>query len=179
MSSNDLSEVWERVTQFRREVDETSPDKLDCERLERRAQELANAVGLELMRGVLLRADTVGPTVEIRGEQWGDRRVSKGEYTTLFGDLTIERSTYQRAGRGRVGVPVDLRLGIVERRYTSRVTRLIAHATAVMTAQDSASFLKQAGVGTVSSSTVHRMALAMAGGGPTIHTMTRWIATPP
>ncbi len=162
MSSKDLGELWERVDQFRREVTTTSPDKLDCAELEGRAQELANAVGLELMRAVLLRADTESPTIEINGEQWGNRRVSKGEYTTLFGDLEIERSTYQRAGRGRVGVPVDLRLGIVERRYTPRVTRLIAHATAVMTAQDSASFLKQAGVATVSSSTVHRMALAMA-----------------
>ena len=162
MSSKNLSELWERVDQFRREVMATSPGKLDCAELEGRAQELVNAVGLELMRAVLLRADTESPTIEIDGEQWGNRRVSEGEYTTLFGDLKVERSTYQRAGRGRVGVPVDLRLGIVERRYTPRATRLIAHATAVMTAEDSASFLKQTGVATVSSSTVHRMALAMA-----------------
>lgn len=162
MQSEDLSVLWERVNEFRRDVEQTSPDKLDCGELERRVQVLANAVGLELMRSVLVRADTASPTVEIDGEQWGNRRVSVGEYTTLFGDLTLERSTYQRAGRGRVGVPVDLRLGIVERRYTPRVTRLIAHATAVMTAEDSASLLKQAGVAAVSSSTVHRMALAMA-----------------
>jgi hypothetical protein len=162
MQNQDLNELWERVNEFRREVDETAPSKLDCVELERRVQKLANRVGLELMRTVLLRADTESPTVEINGEQWGNRRVSMGEYTTLFGDLEIERSTYQRAGRGRVGVPVDLRLGIVERRYTPRVTRLIAHATAVMTAEDAASFLEQAGVATVSSSTVHRMALAMA-----------------
>jgi hypothetical protein len=162
MQSKNLDELWERVNEFRREVEETAPSKLDCAELERRAQQLANRVGLELMRTVLMRADTASPTVEINGEQWGNRRVSVGEYTTLFGDLEIERSTYQRAGRGRVGVPVDLRLGIVERRYTPRVTRLIAHATAVMTAEDAASFLKQAGVATVSSSTIHRMALAMA-----------------
>ena len=162
MSSKNLNELWERVNEFRREVGDTSPDNLDCVELEGRAQELANAVGLELMRTVLLRADTESPTVEINGEQWGNRRVSEGDYATVFGDLRIERSTYQRSGRGRVGVPVDLRLGIVERRYTPRLTRLIAHATAVMTAEDSASFLKRAGVATVSSSTVHRMALAMA-----------------
>ncbi len=162
MQSEELKELWERMDEFRRVVEKTAPENLDCAELEGRVQELTNTVGLELMRIVLVRADTVSPTVEINGEQWGNRRVSVGEYTTLFGDLKLERSTYQRAGRGRVGVPIDLRLGIVERRYTPRVTRLIAHATAVMTAEDSASFLKQAGVATVSSSTVHRMALAMA-----------------
>ncbi|MEZ4439266.1 MAG: hypothetical protein R3B72_09265 [Polyangiaceae bacterium] len=117
-------------------------------------------MGLELMRA-LLRADTESPTVEINGEQWGNRRVSKGEYTTLFGDLEIERSTYQRAGRGRVVCPSICGWGSGA---SLHATGDEAHRprTAVMTAQDSASFLKRAGVATVSSSTVHRMALAMA-----------------
>jgi len=32
------------------------------------------------MRSVLLRADAQSPTIEINGEQWGNRRASEPEY---------------------------------------------------------------------------------------------------
>jgi hypothetical protein len=65
-------------------------------------------------------ADGMSPEVTIDGEAWGDRRVTRATYTSVFGDIEIERATYQRSGRGRVAVPLELRLGIVEGR-TRRV----------------------------------------------------------
>ncbi len=155
-------ELQQRVNEFRRRVADTAPDGLDCGKLGELAQSIANQLGRELMRDVFERADAKSPTVTIDGEQWGNQRRKKGTYETMFGEVELERSTYQRAGRGRVAVPLELRLGIIERRYTPRVARTIGHSTAVMTAEDAAGFLKRVGVAEVSSSTVHRIALAMA-----------------
>lgn len=157
-----LKSVYRRLAEFREEVADTAPDEMDCGELEERIQRLATEVGLELMHEVLERADAHSPTVRINGEQWGNRRRSKGTYTTIFGDVDLERSTYQRKGRGRLAVPLELRLGLVERRYTPRVGRIIGHSTGVMTAADAARFLKEVGVAQLSSSTIHRMAQAMA-----------------
>lgn len=160
--SGNLGDVQRRVDEFRRRVTGTTPDGLDCGALAELVQSIANELGRELMREVFERADAYSPTVEVNGEQWGNQRRKNGTYTTIFGDIELERSTYQRVGRGRIAVPLELRLGIIERRYTPRMARIIGHSTAVMTAEDAAGFLKQLGVAEVSSSTIHRMALAMA-----------------
>jgi hypothetical protein len=158
----ELGRVQQRVDEFRRELAETPVEQLNCRALERRAQEITSELGRALMGEVFRRADTQSPTVEINGEQWGNRRVSPGTYTTIFGEIDVERSTYQRVGRGRVAVPMELRLGIVEDGYTPQMTRIITHSAAVMTAEDAAGFFAEVGVATVSSSTVHRVASAMA-----------------
>ena len=122
-------ELQQRVNEFRRRVADTAPDALDCGKLGELAQSIANQLGRELMRDVFERADAQSPTVTIDGEQWGNQRRKKGTYETMFGEVELERSTYQRAGRGRVAVPLELRLGIIERRYTPRVARTIAYST--------------------------------------------------
>ena len=80
----------------------------------------------------------------------------------MFGWVTIERSVYQQAGRGRVAVPMDLRLGIVERAYTPRVARIVTRATAVMTDEEAADLLVEIGTATVSKSSISRVSRAMA-----------------
>lgn len=69
------------------------------------------------MREALERADTRAPEVTIDGENRGNRRVAPATYSTVFGEVEVERSAYQRSGRGRVAVPLELRLGIVEGAY--------------------------------------------------------------
>jgi len=163
MSNNqDLVRAQQRITEFRRELAATPVEELDFERLELEVQGISDAVGLALMGDVFKRADTQSPTVKINGEQWGNRRVTPGTYTTVFGDIEVERSIYQRVGRGRVAVPMELRLGIVEKRYTRQMARIIGHSVAVMTAEDAAGFLEQVGTARVSSSTIHRVSSAMA-----------------
>jgi len=80
----------------------------------------------------------------------------------VFGVVEIERSIYQQAGRGKVAVPLDLRLGIVEGAYTPRMARIMTRAAAVMTDEDAADFLAEVGAAVVSKSTISRVPRAIA-----------------
>jgi hypothetical protein len=162
MTSSRVAKAQRAIDDFRRELAETEPKDLNCQDLERQVQGLVNALGRELMVEVFRRADVEAPMVTIGGEQWGNRRVTKGTYITLFGDIEIERSTFQKNGGGRVVIPLEKRLGIVEKRYTPQVTRVLARAVALMTAEEAAGLLAETGVAVVSKSTLHRVPHAVA-----------------
>lgn len=108
------------MVEFRRELGAMAPEVVDLLAVERRTQELANAWSRATLAEAMKRADTEAPEVVINGERWGNRRVLKSTYATSFGDIEMGRSTYQRSGRGRIAIPMDLRLGIVEGAYTHR-----------------------------------------------------------
>ena len=111
------------LDEFRRGVRETAPVDMDLLETERGLLEVLKALGRECMAEALERADTKAAVIEYRGEQWGNRRESPGTYTSMFGDSEVVRSIYSRGGGGKVAVPLDLRLGIVERvRLFSRLT---------------------------------------------------------
>ena len=57
---------------------------------------------------------------------------------------------------------MELRLGIVEKRYTPQVARVLTRAIALMTEEEAEGFLAEAGVASVSKSTLHRVPLAVA-----------------
>jgi hypothetical protein len=80
----------------------------------------------------------------------------------MFGEVKVLRSTYSPGGGGKVAIPIDLRLGIVERRYTPKVARILTHAIAVMTSQEAEGLLKEVGLAAVSRSTLHRLPQAVA-----------------
>jgi hypothetical protein len=161
--SDEMVAVAERaLMEFRRDLAAMVPEEVDLLAVERRVQEVANRLGLELMREALLKADTQAPEVQIEGETWGNRRELPGTYTTMFGDVTMMRSVYQRCGRGRVAVPLELRLGIVEGRYTPRMARTLTRAVALMPESEAEQFLAEVGVAMVSVSTLHRVPRAIA-----------------
>jgi hypothetical protein len=149
------------VDEFRREVAETAPDDLDCGALERALRGKLEALGCEVMREVLERADTKAPRITINGKEWGNRRESKGTYVTMFGELRVLRSIYSQSGGGPVAVPLDLRLGIHEGRYTPQMGRVLARAAALMPEEDGEGFLAELGTARVSKSTLHRVPRAM------------------
>jgi hypothetical protein len=150
------------LTEFRREISATATDAIDLLAVERRVQELTNAYGLALMGEAMARADSSAPEVTIDGEDWGNRRATRATYTTVFGDIEMERGTYQRSGRGRVAVPLELRLGIVEGAYTPRVARILTKAVALMPEAEAEALLDEVGVAKVSKSTLHRVPRAIA-----------------
>jgi hypothetical protein len=130
-------------------------------RLEQQAQAIANGLGVALMRDVLELADTSAPEVEVDGVRWGHRRVQPCTYETIFGEVQVSRSTYQVSGRGRVAVPLELRLGIVEGRYTPLVARIANQCLARMPTKEAETLLEQIGVCRLSRSTLHRLPQAM------------------
>jgi hypothetical protein len=147
---------------FRRDVQELGPDEVDCTELEKRLQDVLNGVGRSCMAEVFERADAKVPIIEYRGERWGNRRESPGTYVTVFGEIEVPRGIYSRGGGGPVAVPLELRLGLVEGRYTPRMGRIVTRAKAVMTAQEAAGFLREVGAAQVSEATLDRLPKAVA-----------------
>lgn len=152
-----LKKVDRMVNGFLMDLAEMEPNRLDCVALEKLVMEVVRELGRTLMGEVMRRADENAPEVMVNGGQWGNRIVSKGTYTTKYGDVTLDRSGYQQSGRGKMLFPVDLRLGIVEGRYTPGVARTMAHGIAVMPAEEAEGFLEEVGLVTLSKSTFHRI----------------------
>ena len=150
------------MREFRAEMRAKAGDAIDLVVEERRIQEIANAWARETMAETMKRADTEASEVEIEGKRWGNRRAHKGEYETVFGSVTIERSVYQQSGRGRVAIPMDLRLGIVEGMYTPRMARIATRAIALMPNEEAAQFLLEVGTATLSNATLGRLPRAIA-----------------
>jgi hypothetical protein len=157
-----VKRVERSVEEFLSDLEKTAPNDLDCLALERSVMTVVRDLGLSMMRAVFQRADEQAPEVLVHGSPWGSRTVSRGTYTTKFGTLTLDRSGYQQAGRGRVLFPLDLRLGCVEGRYTPGMARLMAHTIAQMPAEDGEAYLEELGLGQVSKSTLHRIPQDMA-----------------
>lgn len=150
-----INELWERIGNL-------EPGKIDLLAVEREIQEALHAVGRETMAHAMKRADPAAPEVVIDGARWGNRREIRATYATVFGEVELERGAYQQAGRGPVAVPMDLRLGVVEGRYTPALARIACRAVGLMTAEDAHGFLREAGVAKLSVSTLHRVPRAIA-----------------
>lgn len=162
MKSDLVETAVDALAEFRKEISAMAADAIDLLAVERQVQELTNAYGRALMREVMARADANTPEVKIEGADWGNRRVTPGTYETVFGDVELERATYQRSGRGRVAIPLELRLGIVEGAYTPRVARILTKAVALMPEADAEDLLHEVGVAKLSKSTLHRVPRAIA-----------------
>ena len=104
-----VKRVERSVEEYLSDLEKTAPNDLDCLALEGSVMTVVRDLGLSMMRAVFQRADEQAPEVLVHGSPWGSRTVSRGTYTTKFGTLTLDRSGYQQAGRGRVLFPLDLR----------------------------------------------------------------------
>lgn len=156
--SNDLVvKISRRVEEFLSDLANTNPNELDCLELEKGAVEVVKELGLGLMKEVFRRADEAAPEVVVDGAVWGNRKVTPGTYTVKFGTFKIDRSGYQQSGRGPVLFPLDMRLGLVEGRYSPCMARLMALTVAQMPAEHGEAYLEEVGIGCVSSSTLHRI----------------------
>ncbi len=159
---DDFDETIRAIFEFRNKTANLRGRPIDLAAKERQVQELLHGLGREMMVGVFEKADETAPEILINGARWGNRRTSVDTYTTIFGDITVERSIYQQAGKGRCAVPMDLRLGIVEGRYTPLMTRVMTRAMSSMPEREAHQLLDEAGVAKVSESTLHRIPRAMA-----------------
>lgn len=161
-SERSLTDAERALRELEARIQRQVPDGMDLGAIEDEVRALLEVRGLELMIAALKRADIDAPEVRINGELWGNRRVQSAGYQTVFGVVELERSVYQRSGRGRLAVPLELRLGIVEGRYTPKMARIMTRAIAVTTEQEGADFLAELGTAIVSSSTLSRIPRAIA-----------------
>ena len=152
-----MEQIGRLVEGFLADLADMAQNGLDCLALEKSAMNIVCELGVSLMAEVLRRADEQAPEVLANGALWGNRAVSKGRYTTKFGDVVLDRSGYQRSGRGRVLFPLDLRLGIVEGRYTPGMAHVMARTTALMPSEEGEGYLNEVGIARVSQSTLHRI----------------------
>ncbi len=150
-----------RVHELRQELKERARSEINMMAVEGEIREAVEAIGRELVREVLMRADRPEPELLIDGVPYGNRRVTPGTYYSTFGAVEIPRATYQSAERGPVAVPVDLQLGIFEGHYTPKLAHVMALATASMPGEESSALLEAIGMSRVSVSTLHRIPQAM------------------
>ncbi len=148
------------LVELRRDIAEMG-SSVDLVALEELIAQRLNTVGAEMVALALKGADTTSPEITVDGEAWGNRRVSRGAYQTTFGRIDVERSIYQRGGQGRVTVPIELRLGIMEG-YTPKLARILTRGIAVMTDVDAEGFLREVGIKNVSSATLNRIPKQLA-----------------
>jgi hypothetical protein len=158
----ELERALRMVGDFRRDLELTPGSKVDLLEQERRVQEVANGIARELMREVFVRADVKEPEVVIDGVRWGNRREVETTYTTKSGDIRVSRGIFSKPGGGPVMVPLELRLGIVEGRYTPALARVMTRARASLPASEAEALLREVGVAAVSASTLHRIPKAIA-----------------
>jgi hypothetical protein len=156
------TDAEKELTAFREEIRAMRSDEVDLLVVEEGIVARLKAIGAEMMADAMKRADIDAKEVVIDGERCGSRRMSRGTYQTMFGEIVIERAVYQHGGRGRLKIPVDLRLGIVEGAYTPKLTKVLTRGVAVMTDDDAAEFVAEVGLGAMSSSTFHRVSRAVA-----------------
>jgi hypothetical protein len=161
-SREDIETIERRMRELGEELGRLKADEVDVDVVEGRVLEMAKAWGRAQMAIAMKRADATEPEVDIHGERWGNRRETPHEYETVFGTVRLERAVYQQSGRGRVAVPLDLRLGMVEGTYTPRLARIATRALASMPEQEAADLLGEVGTATLSNSTIGRLSRAMA-----------------
>src|SRR5271170_4780481 len=161
-SREDVETIERRMRELGEELGRLKADEVDVDVVEGRVLEMAKAWGRAQMAIAMKRADATEPEVDIRGERWGNRRETPHDYETVFGMVPLERAVYQQSGRGRVAVPLDLRLGMVEGTYTPRLARIATRALASMPEQEAADLLGEVGTATLSNSTIGRLSRAMA-----------------
>jgi Uncharacterised protein family (UPF0236) len=147
---------------YREQIRAMRSDEVDLLRVEEGIVLRLKTIGAEMMVEAMKQADTYATEVVIDGERCGSRRRSRGTYQTMFGEIDFERSVYQLGGRGRLRIPMDLRLGIEEGAYTPKLTRVLTRGVAVMTEEDAAEFVGEIGLAAMSSSTFHRVSRAVA-----------------
>jgi len=158
----EVESIERRMHDLGEELGRLKADKVDVDVIEGRVLEVAKAWGRAQMARAMKRADAAASEVEINSEHWGNRRETSHDYETVFGTVTLERAVYQRSGRGRVAVPLVLRLGMVEGTYTPRLARIATRALASMPEQEAADLLGEVGTATLSNSTIGRLSRAMA-----------------
>ena len=145
MKDLDLTDAERALREYAKKIGSMGVEDIDLLSIEEEVRALVEARAREVMAVALKRADTDAPEVEIDGQRWGNRRVDRGEYRSMFGTMAVERSTYQRAGGGRVAVPLDLRLGMVEGRYTPKMARVLTHAIVACAADAEVALLERIG----------------------------------
>jgi hypothetical protein len=161
-NANDVESIERRMRELGEELGRLKADEVDVDAVEGRLLEMAKAWGRAQMARAMKRADAEASELEINGERWGNRRVTRHDYETVFGTVALPRAVYQQSGRGRVAVPLDLRLGVVEGTYTPRLARIATRALASMPEQEAADLLGEVGTATLSNSTIGRLSRAMA-----------------
>src|SRR5260370_41877742 len=92
---------------------------------------------------------------DVGGHGSAGRPGGNGTYETVFGEVSLPRSTYQMSGRGRGLIPLDVRLGMVEGRYTPLVARIGNRSLASMPTAEEEALLTEIGVCVVSRATLH------------------------
>jgi hypothetical protein len=149
-----LALVTRRMALSPEEAARSQPD------FERALREHTLALERRVHRADLTRLDVDVHGIVLDGVRYRSRREkSVGRYTTLAGVVEVERTTYrQRGGHGGETVaPLELRLGLVDGRWTPAAAEAACAFMASVPSKEAAGLLKAAGSMTPSASHLDRL----------------------
>ena len=131
---------------------------------EKAVLEKVAAVSSAAMAATLAAWQPTTAEIEHEGRTW--RRLgpaSRGVYFGLHGPVVIDRHLYREVGvrNGATVVPLELRAGIVEGRWTPRAAEAVAHLAQALPSRDAAEIAATLGVLPYSRSSLHRCAEAV------------------
>jgi hypothetical protein len=116
MTTPTLNSVQQTTVNGRRrlllEID--LPDEIDnLRQYELQARDLTNVIGQHLMEIGLAAMDTQGEPLKLGRRVYTSKGRSANTYHTSFGNVTLDRHTYQNSAGGVIEVPLDLRGRII------------------------------------------------------------------
>jgi hypothetical protein len=138
----------------------SKPGGSDFGTFERELRERVMEVERELVAEELERADEDAPAVEIEGRTYRRVLASEGTYQTAAGPVKVMRHLYKdrsRAGTGRAVSPLELRVGMVEGRWTPHAAQTGAWVVAQLTPCTAEELFARVGTMTPSKSSLDRL----------------------
>jgi hypothetical protein len=136
----------------------------DMECFERELHEYVVEVEREVLAEELARLDVDLPTVTIEGEVYRQVVRCEESYTSAAGPVRVMRSLYRRGGEGeRTVCPLELRAGMVERRWTPLAARQAAFVVAHLTPHEGEDLFRELGNMTPSKSSLDRLPKQLSG----------------
>lgn len=128
------------------------------EEFERELHHRMMALEAEVAARQLQRYDVEAEEIQVFGKTFRRKDSYEKTYYGLSGDLVVSRAIYvPRSGDGKSIVPLDLRTGMVEGRWTPLAARVMARTVASTTPKEAAEIFEEFGGLTPSTSSLDRL----------------------
>jgi hypothetical protein len=153
------SEGITRLERLHAKLGKLVASKIDLTAVEEEIRGALDEVGCEMMKEVFSAASVDDLEIRVNGVLHSRTYSRTDTVHTTFGAVPVEQWVYGR-GKGHPTVaPMEKLLGLVERFYTPKCTKVLCHLAAVVVRQEAAELLRELGGISVGEATMHRLPL--------------------
>lgn len=121
-------------------------------------QAVVREIGRQLTASLLRQKVTMEQTILHGGRQWSRRELSTGHYQTLYGEITVERPTYQPSTGGATICPLEMSCHLSFGEATPRLAEILGHKAGAQTPREIAVDLEKSHLLFLSESFIRKVA---------------------